>query len=68
MCIPPNNPDHGKVVVSLDGLLAMYSCEVGYAISGNLERVCQNNGSAWSGADSTCGKCNKFERARTVKQ
>ena len=55
-CNTPANPVHGSVSVSENSSVASYSCDVGYSISGTVERLCQTDGQGWSEAQPVCGK------------
>ena len=55
VCVSPTPPSHGSV--ESDGLLANYSCDNGYSLSGASIRICDSNGVWWNGAAPTCSKC-----------
>ncbi len=57
-CGPLENPGNGTVTVgnTTFGSEALYSCDEGYGIVGNVSRVCQDN-QEWSGSAPECGKC-----------
>ena len=50
-----DDPNNGQV--SLDGTTpgsnATYTCDPGFSLIGNMERICQQNGQ-WSGSEPTC--------------
>ena len=56
MC-PLLSIDDGEVTYSddsrIEGTVATYDCNVGFEISGNTMRTCQENGS-WDGSEPTC--------------
>ena len=39
--------------LSVEGVIANYTCDVGFELVGNVERVCQSNG-LWSGMNPAC--------------
>ncbi len=51
-------PKNGAVDLSrgmMSGSMAVYSCDVGYVLSGSLERICDlNKDGDWSGTQPTC--------------
>ena len=60
-CPDLSNPQNGQVMVdddsNIQGANATYSCNIGFELVGNSERVCQNTGGSigdWSGSDPTC--------------
>ena len=38
---------------SVEGAIATYTCNSGFTLSGNLKRLCGNNGQ-WNGTDPRC--------------
>ena len=54
-CGPLSPPDNGNVDVPITiiGSVATYSCDSGFFISGNSQRICQMDG-LWSGSAPTC--------------
>ncbi len=50
-------PDNGLVTVSIGdfGSNASYTCETGYNLNGDMNRMCQDNGD-WSGSAPTCDR------------
>ena len=53
-CPTLTNPSNGNVVQSgnTDGSTADYSCNQGYALQGNVRRICVNG--QWTGDNPTC--------------
>ena len=49
-------PDFGQVSVDGTGLVATYTCDVGYTLDGDRSRDCQSDGASWTGSSPTCGK------------
>ena len=49
------DPENGSVTISGPtlGSVATYSCDTGYDLIGDMERVCQDNGT-WSGNQPVC--------------
>ena len=53
-------PGNGTVTLSdgtLEGSIATYACNFGFRLVGNVERICQLNGTinaAWTGTDPRC--------------
>ena len=39
--------------LSVEGVIANYTCDTGYRLTGNVKRVCQSSG-LWNGTDPTC--------------
>ena len=39
-----------------NGSVAVYTCELGYTISGVTSRTCKSDGTGWSESDPTCCK------------
>lgn len=54
-CDPLQAPFHGSIVQSADGMSSIYNCDTGYTLKGVKTRICQTDGSGWSGNDSSCG-------------
>ena len=54
-CGPLPPPDNGNVDVPITtvGSVATYSCDNGFLVSGNSQRICQMDG-FWSGSAPTC--------------
>jgi len=55
-CGHPGTPANSRVVLfndTLEDSIARYSCNVGFRLDGNIERVCQSN-AMWTGEIPTC--------------
>ena len=54
-CGDPGIPDNGGIryVDTLEDSVANYSCNLGYRLDGDSQRVCQSN-AMWSGAVPNC--------------
>lgn len=44
--------EHGRVVLSANGLTALYSCDLGYSLMGSATRTCSNG--RWLGTKPAC--------------
>ena len=55
-CVQPASPGNGSYLISDDGLTLIYSCNVGFTMSGSAIRSCDTEGSGWSGQAPICGK------------
>ena len=59
-CGPPDTPDNGAVVLfndTLEGSVAVYSCNFAYMLVGDMERICQFSrftSAMWTGEVPTC--------------
>ena len=54
-CGDLDDPANGQVVLNgtLFGSIATYTCDPGFILVGDVERMCQANGE-WSGTEPTC--------------
>ena len=64
ICPPLTDPPNGVVVVNptpIEGDVATYSCNSGFTLVGNLERVCQSD-RTWSRSVPVCQQIGKNKR------
>lgn len=60
-CGPLGNPPNGEVMTmgTLEGAMAVYACNPGFLLEGEMSRTCQGDGQ-WSGSEPVCaGKNNR---------
>ena len=57
-CNFPASPSNGDVSVkdTISGTVAEYTCYTNYSLSGTATRVCQDDGTGWTGTEPICGK------------
>ncbi|XP_053399292.1 CUB and sushi domain-containing protein 3-like [Mercenaria mercenaria] len=60
VCDTPTSVSHGSITISTDGSVAAYSCDAGYTLDGNIERVCASDGSGWNGTTPECVTCDSL--------
>ena len=56
VCEPPPVPDNGNFVLSNYNQTVTFTCNLGYILSGSSVRICNTDGSRWSGIQPSCGK------------
>ncbi|XP_053400538.1 CUB and sushi domain-containing protein 3-like [Mercenaria mercenaria] len=57
ICEDPEAPAFGQVTVDDTGMLASYTCDVGYTMDGERTRDCQLDSTSWTGDVPSCVTC-----------
>ena len=55
MCNPPANPINGSTTLGDDGMVAGYSCDLGFTLDGSVNSSCSADGTGWDSSVPTCG-------------
>ena len=67
MCDAPTVPANGSLFLLDENKTATYSCDSGFTLNGSAQRICQSDGTGWSGSDPKCGNnCRKLVMCKDV--
>ncbi|KAL4230224.1 Sushi [Mactra antiquata] len=67
VCNHPGSLDNGNVTITTDDLTSIYTCNIGYTISGPSTRTCSDDGSGWSDEQPSCVLCDTLATSSGVK-
>ncbi|XP_045206696.2 CUB and sushi domain-containing protein 1-like [Mercenaria mercenaria] len=57
VCNPLTKPSNGSITISSSGMLADFSCDVGFTLDGSTNASCSEDGSGWDNNIPTCVSC-----------